>query len=217
MKICLLGATGRTGKLVLRQALKSGHQVTCLARSVNRIESRDGLSVIEGDTRNEQDLQQALIGCQGVISVLNVSRRSDFPWSSLRTPQTFLSDTIKQLLPLVEANGIERLVVCSAWGVAETAKDIPGWFSWFIKNSNIGKAYEDHERQEKLLEASRVPWTIIQPVGLTNSSRSERVRESFQNTPKPSLTISRQSVARYMVTALEKPHLIRKKVVISKD
>lgn len=217
MKICLLGATGRTGKLVLEKALQSGHEVACLARNISRIEPRDGLSVMEGETTHEQDLKRALTGCQGVISALNVSRHSDFPWSRLRTPPTLLSDTMKQLLPLVEENGIQRLVVCSAWGVAETAEDIPGWFSWFIRNSNIGAAYRDHERQEKLIETSAVPWTIVRPVGLTNSTRPEQVRESLLKTPKPRLTISRESVANYLVGALENVDLIGRKVVVSRE
>lgn len=217
MRICLLGATGRTGKLVLQQALKMGHEVTCLARNTRRIEPREGLSIIEGDPTKEEKLKQALEGCQGVINVLNISRHSDFPWSKLRTPPTLLSDTMTLLLPMVEANDLQRLVTCSAWGVSETAGDIPGWFDWFIKNSNIGVAYKDHERQEKLIEKSSVPWTIVQPVGLTNSNRSEQIRESFLQAPKPRLTISRKSVARYLVAALETPHLVCKKVVISKD
>lgn len=217
MKICLLGATGRTGKLVLDEALKSGHQVTCLARNIDRFKLQRSLSVLEGDTTKEQDLKQAIEGCEVIIIVLNVSRKSDFPWSKLRTPTTLLSDTMKLLLPLAESAEIKRLVVCSAWGVGETANDIPEWFSWFIKNSNIGAAYHDHARQEQLIESSKVSWTIVQPVGLTNAKRSEHVRESFLNTPKPNLTISRRSVAKYMLRVLENPDLANKKVVISKE
>ena len=46
--------------------------------------------------------------------------------------------------------GLRRLVLTSAWGAGETAAEIPGWFRWFIQNSNIGPAYRDHERQEAL-------------------------------------------------------------------
>ncbi|MDW3194930.1 MAG: NAD(P)-binding oxidoreductase [Cytophagales bacterium] len=217
MKICLLGATGRTGKLVLAAALKEGHEVTCLARNTSRIHPQPGLNILEGDTTNEQDLRRSLEGCEGVISVLNVSRNSDFPWSRLRTPPTLLSDTMKILLPLITTLGIQRLVVCSAWGVGETANDIPGWFSWFINNSNIGVAYQDHARQEQLVEASNIPWTIVQPVGLTNSSVKQKVRESFSNEQKPNLTISRRSVAYFLLAALTKPELMSMKVVISKE
>ena len=216
MKLLLLGATGRTGKLVLDYVLACGYQVNCLARRAERIPQKDDQTVVEGDPRMEGDLEKVLDGCDAIISVLNVSRTSDFPWASLRTPKTFLSDTMKQLIPLAEKRGIKRLIVCSAWGVAETNPDLPGWFRWFINNSNIGMAYADHERQERLVEDSALNWTIVQPVGLTNSKRKQQIRETFNNQPQPSLTISRLSVAQYLVDSLKLDNLIGQKVVISK-
>ena len=87
---------------------------------------------------------------------------------------------------------------------------------WFINNSNIGVAYKDDERQEKILSASKLDWTIVRPVGLSNSKKKEDIKETFSNKPKPSILISRQSVAEYLVSSLGKEDLIGKKVVISK-
>ena len=42
MKILVLGAPGRTGKLVLKRALEKGYEVNGLARNSSRIEKRDG-------------------------------------------------------------------------------------------------------------------------------------------------------------------------------
>ena len=214
MKILLLGATGRTGKLVLEQALAKGYSVNCLARNSKRIEPKDQLTVLEGSPNSEADLKQAIAGCEAVISVLNISRKSDFPWSGLRTPKTLLSDTIRLILPLAEAQDLKRITICSAWGVAETINDIPWWFKWTIKNIKV--AYEDHEKQEQILTQSKVNWTIVRPVGLTNFKRKENIRVTSNNQPKPGILISRLSVAKYLVDSLEDDALINKKVVISK-
>ncbi|MEO0338390.1 MAG: NAD(P)-binding oxidoreductase [Bacteroidota bacterium] len=216
MKILLLGATGRTGKLLLSQALDKGHEVHCLSRNIQRLPQHPQLTPFEGDPSKKGDLEKAIIGCQAILSVLNISRTSDFPWAKLRTPKLFLSDTMQQLLPLAKSHAVERVIICSAWGVAETRKDIPGWFRWFIDNSNIGVAYQDHERQEALLEASNLGWTIIRPVGLTNSKRAQSIRTTLYNQPKPSLTVSRLSVAKFILDSLKQADLIGKKVVISK-
>ncbi|MEO9484212.1 MAG: NAD(P)-binding oxidoreductase [Ekhidna sp.] len=216
MKLLLLGATGRTGKQVLDDALSSGYHVHCLARKPERIEKREELTVFEGDPSNADDLKKAIHSCDSIISVLNISRTSDFPWSSLRTPREYLSTVMSQLMLVAEANSIKRIVICSAWGVAETKKYLPGWFRWFIDHSNIGVAYSDHERQEKLLEGSKMDWTIVRPVGLTNSKRKQHIRETYGNQPKPSLTINRLSVARYLVGCLKADDLIGQKVIISK-
>ncbi|MEX0968443.1 MAG: NAD(P)-binding oxidoreductase [Bacteroidia bacterium] len=215
-KILLLGATGRTGKLVLKKAVESGYAVNCLSRNSDRIEKQNGLTLFEGNPNHKPDLEKAISDCNAVISVLNISRRSDFPWAKLKTPGNYLSDVMKLLVSIAEKKNINRLAVVSAWGASETNNDIPKWFKWFIKNSNIGITYEDHERQEKLVTESKLAWTIIRPVGLTNSMREENIKETIDNKPKPSLTISRQSVAQYLVGCLNETELIRKKIVISK-
>ncbi len=211
-----MGATGRTGRLIVKSALGNGYEVNCLARNSHRIPKNERISVFEGSPINSRDLSTAMEGCNHVINALNISRKTDFPWSRLKTPPTLLSDTMKTLIPLAEEHGIKRVVICSAWGVNDTRKDIPGWFRWFIDNSNIGAAYRDHARQENLLVDSPLDWTIVQPAGLTNSKKPD-VRESMNNIPKPSMLISRQSVAGFMVTSLKRDDLRRKKVVISRN
>lgn len=214
MRILLLGATGRTGRHVLTETLFLGHTVHVLARKSERISSHENLRIFEGDVLNLEDLERAIDGCDHVISCLNVSRHSDFPWAKLRTPPTLMSDVTRLLTQLSNHHPIKRLVFCSAWGVAETRSEIPNWFRWFIDNSNIGVAYKDHERQEILLEESKLNWTIVRPVGLTNGKKKE-VRESYNKKPKPSLTISRKSLASYLISSLASADKIHHKVVVS--
>ncbi|OEK04836.1 NAD(P)-dependent oxidoreductase [Roseivirga misakiensis] len=216
MKLLLLGATGRTGKHILTEALAKNYQVTCLSRNAHRLPHHVGLTIIEGDPLDEEVLTEAISGCDAIINALNISRTSDFPWAKLRTPKNYLSDVMRQLAPIAGANSVDRLVVCSAWGVAETSDDIPGWFKWFIDHSNIGVAYSDHEKQERIITDSKLKWTIVRPVGLTNGKKQESAKVSVNNQPKPSILISRKTVAKFMVDALANDALIGQKVVISK-
>ncbi|MEO0584236.1 MAG: NAD(P)H-binding protein [Bacteroidota bacterium] len=216
MRILILGATGRTGKWALAQALENGHEVCVLARNIQRIDPQERLTLIEGDPSKPESLSHALADCEAVISVLNISRTSDFPWAPLRTPQTYLSDVMRLLTGLGEKEGVKRIVTCSAWGVGDSRADIPWWFRWTIDNSNIGIAYQDHTRQEEILSASALDWTIVRPVGLIHGKQPEEIRETFDNHPKPGLLISRQTVGAYLVDCLKRDDLIGKKVVISK-
>jgi putative NADH-flavin reductase len=217
MKILILGATGRTGKLILEETLNQGYEVNCLVREPKKItENHNNLKILKGSPERISDLEKAIMDCDGIISALNISRKSDFPWSKLRTPPMFLSDVMKNIISLTEKNGLKRIIVCSAWGVAETEKEIPVWFKWFIKNSNnIGVAYKDHERQENELKKSKLDWTIVRPTGLTNFKNQKKVIESYSNEPKPKLTISRKNVAKFMVNALKRNELIGQTPVIS--
>jgi len=105
MKILLLGATGRTGKKVYKKAIESGYSIHCLARNSERIEKHDHAILFEGDASNSDDLKTAVAGCSAVISVLNISRKSDFPWSGLKTPENYLSNTVTNLIPLAKKTG----------------------------------------------------------------------------------------------------------------
>ncbi|QCX01667.1 SDR family oxidoreductase [Aggregatimonas sangjinii] len=185
MRILVLGATGRTGKRIVAYALAQGYQVNCLVRDVDRIAAKPNLNRIEGSTTITTDVQHALQGCSAIVSALNISRTSDFPFAPLRTPKEFLSKTMANVISVANKNGIKRIVSCSAWGVADTRKDIPFWFRWMIDFSNIKYAYRDHERQEALLEKSAMEWTIVRPVGLTNGRKDQKIIESIQNFPKP--------------------------------
>ncbi|MBG6129164.1 putative NADH-flavin reductase [Aquimarina sp. EL_43] len=216
MKILILGATGRTGKLILEESLNQGYKVCCLVREPKKIkENHNNLKILKGSPEQISDLENAIKDCDAIISALNISRKSDFPWSKLRTPATFLSDVIKNIISLTTEDGLQRIIVCSAWGVAETEKEIPSWFRWFIKNSNIGIAYKDHERQENELKKSKLNWTIVRPVGLTNFKKEKKVIESYNNKPIPKPTISRKNVAKFMVNTLKRDELIGKTPVIS--
>jgi putative NADH-flavin reductase len=216
MKILLLGATGRTGKYVVDEVLQRGHELNCLVRDQKKIKAvHERLKVFEGSPEKLADLEQAITNCNAIINVLNISRNSDFPWAKLRTSPVFLSDVMKKIIELAEINKIKRIVACSAWGAAETKKDLPSWFRWLIDNSNIGHTYKDHERQEKLLMNSTSSWTIVRPTGLTNFKKYQQVIESYDNKPKPRMTVNRISLAKYLVDAISNERLVYKAPVIS--
>lgn len=216
MKLLVLGATGRTGKLILQEALNRGYKVNCLVRKPEKIKVKNKLlSIYKGSPESIFDLKVAIKNCNLVVSALNISRESDFPWSKLRTPPTFLSDVMKNIVLLAKKNKIKRVVICSAWGVSETEKEIPTWFRWLIKNSNIRFAYKEHEKQENILKSSELNWTIVRPSGLINLKKDQKIIESYKNNPKPKITISRKSVAKFMVNSLSNEKLIKKILVIS--
>jgi uncharacterized protein YbjT (DUF2867 family) len=218
MKILLLGATGRTGKLVLRNLLASGFHVNVLVRDKHKVEAQhDHLTIFQGSTLDSQDLKQALQGCSVVISVLNISRNSDFPWDKLRTPEDFLSSTMANLLSVADRATLQKIIICSAWGASGTKNDIPSWFRWVIDHSNVGPAYRDHERQEQLLKATGWLFVIVRPVGLTNSKRPKPVRVTIDNQPKPSLTISRTDTTAFITTQVGEDKYLNQAVTISSD
>jgi putative NADH-flavin reductase len=218
MKILLLGATGRTGRYLLQESLDRGHIVHVLVRDKSKLKiTHTNLTVYEGTPLDKAVLNTAMTGCDAILSALNISRCNDWPWSNLRTPKDFLSSVMKVIIELAPQHGIQRIVFTSAWGVAETRTDIPGWFRWFIEHSNILYPYEDHARQEDLLKQTSLEWTAIRAVGLINSKRKKTIIVSFNNTPRPRLTIGRRSLAAFMLDVLEKKMYVREMPVVSEN
>jgi NAD dependent epimerase/dehydratase family enzyme len=214
-RILLLGATGRLGKEILKLALNQGYKVNCLVRDSSRVLPQKGLKLFEGDVLNSYDLELSAQNCDYVLSALNISRTSDFPWSPLRTETDFLSNVAGEIIKLNNKKPFKRIIVCTAWGTSDTFRYIPFWFRFLIKNSNIGIAYADHEKAEMMFKESNVPYTIVRPVGLTNGKLSDHTFISFENSPKPKLTISRKSVAAFMLKSIVNDKLIQKMPVIS--
>ncbi|HEX7847839.1 MAG TPA: NAD(P)-binding oxidoreductase [Chitinophagaceae bacterium] len=205
MQLLLLGATGRTGKHILETALEHGHTVHALVRDKQKINvSHAQLQLFEGDPLNKTILSEAMTGCDAIVNALNISRTSDWPWAKLRSPENLLSAIAQHIIDLTPQHNIDRYVFISAWGVAETRKDIPGWFRWFIEHSNIRYPYADHERQEDLIKKSSLQFTCIRPAGLTNSKKKKELIVTINKEPKPRLLISRSSVAGFVVEVLEK-------------
>jgi putative NADH-flavin reductase len=216
MRILLLGATGRTGKLVMQQALQRGHIVHALVRDKNKVKlNHADLTLFEGQPADKAVLENGMKGCEAILSALNISRTSDFPWAKLRSPKDFLSSVMKHIIELAPQQSISRIIFTSAWGAAETRKDIPGWFRWFIEHSNIKYPYDDHARQEELIKQTSLQWTSVRPVGLTNSNNTKELIVTINNNPKPWLTISRRHVASFMLDVLEKNLYVGEMVVVS--
>lgn len=210
-RILLLGASGRTGAEVLQLALCKGYQVNALVRDSKRIPfDHHRLHIFEGDSRIPEDLNIAMENCQSVISCLNISRKSDFPWAPLRTPEDFLSMTMRSVIKVCQEKGVKRLVFTSAWGVGDSRPFIPWWFAWMIDNSKLSAAYLEHERQEALVRNSGLDWTIVRPVGLTNSQKPKPVKVILVHGQKPSLTISRKATAGFLIDIIEQSDYIHK-------
>lgn len=216
MKILILGGTGRTGAFLVDEALKQGYTINILLRDKSKWQHNStAITLFEGTPTDKAALQQAMQGCEAILSTLNISRTSDFPWAPLRTATDFLSASMKNIIELAGELQINRLIITTAWGVNKTKKDVPGWFRWVIDHSNVAYPYRDHELQETLLQQSALNFTVVRPVGLTNSLNNKLVQATINNQPKPHLTVSRQNVARFMMKVLQQDLYLRQFVTVS--
>ncbi len=215
MKILLLGASGRTGRLILKELLKTEHQIYFQVRNINKIDF-DFLNAeaVIADPNDESFCQKYFSQVDIIICALNVSRNTDWPWSQLRSPKNLLSSTAKNLNLYTSNN--TQIIYISAWGVNESWEDIPFWFRWTVKYSQIKWPYQDHGLAENEIRSGNNTYTIYRPVGLINAAPTHKVKLIFDRKTQPKLTISRADLAWAVVEHFANSDFKNATVVISK-
>ena len=197
MKVLIVGATGRTGRLLTRGALTRGHQVTVLARAPEKLGDLTGrVRVVAGDVLDGGVVSDAVDGQQAVLVALSAAHRRHAPAvNALGTLNVIRS---------MQRFGVRRLVVLSASGTAPRRDpNLPWVFDRVIKPVLLGPAYDDLRRMETSVRTSELDWTIVRISGaLTNDAP----RGVYRAEPGYSLPggrkIARADVAEYMLDQL---------------
>jgi putative NADH-flavin reductase len=73
MRVCIVGASGKLGKYMVRHALDRGHEVVgvCRDQSVDKLAEFEGrISVVPGATDDREVIKRAVVSCHGVLVVL---------------------------------------------------------------------------------------------------------------------------------------------------
>ncbi len=110
MIITVLGATGRTGRLVVDQALDSGHRVHALVRRTGVLSDRDGLTVLEGDARSAESVAEASRATDAIVSALDTGTG----------PSMLIADSTRAIIEASRTTGVRRLLVVSSYSAGAT-------------------------------------------------------------------------------------------------
>jgi uncharacterized protein YbjT (DUF2867 family) len=171
MRIIVFGATGGTGQATLQALLAAGHQVTAFARNSGALAGMAGVAVVQGDVMRQSEVFGAVPGHDAVIVSLGNSQN---PFAMMvgakrTTPADVYEVGTRHIIAAMEASRIGRLVVVTAFGIGATRPRLPLMFKIFYRLV-LREHMADKERQEALIRASGLDWTIVQPVGLIDGA-----------------------------------------------
>jgi nucleoside-diphosphate-sugar epimerase len=197
MKVLVVGATGRTGRLLAKGALERGHEVTALVRAPEKLGELTGrVRVVTGDVLDGGVVSDAVDGQEAVLVALGAAHRRSAPAvNALGTLNVIRS---------MQRYAVRRLVVLSASGTAPGRDpNLPWVFDRVIKPVLLRPAYADLRRMETNVRTSELDWTIVRVSGtLTN----DEPRGVYRAEPGYSLPggrkIARADVAEYMLDQL---------------
>ena len=113
MKVCIVGASGKLGRYMVRHALDRGYEVAGVGRvrSVGKLDAfKDRITILPGQTNDREVIQRAVAGCDGVLTVLA-------PWGV----HQYASGTVQAVLDHARAGA--RLVFSCGWHITRDGQD----------------------------------------------------------------------------------------------
>ncbi|MFE3557302.1 NAD(P)-dependent oxidoreductase [Streptomyces sp. NPDC059193] len=206
--VAIVAATGRTGRILVEQALTAGHTVTAIARKPQSLDvNQPRLTARDADVLTPGSLDGLLHGHDVVISALG---------SPGRGPTTVYSAGTATIAAAMEQVGMRRLIVLSSagLGVPDGAPVAMRLFAGLLRRIMRGP-YTDMARMEHFLATSDLDWTSVRPTALTDKPGSTTRRVSLGATAPVGNQTSRTDLARYIIEHLEDPATYRTTVAIS--
>lgn len=203
LKVIIFGATGKTGELVVQQAINAGFEITAFVRNPLKLKtSHPLLHVYEGDALDISAVSKAIEGHDAVISCLGSN-------TGLRK-STVLGEMGTIIAQAMKEKNVSRIIYLASAGID---KEIPGVSGKLIMKL-LGKVLVDHRTAVDAIQANQLEWTIARPMSLNDGPLIGSYREDFNSVPKNGRAISRADVAHFLLRSLEDKKYINQSVAI---
>ncbi len=158
MKVCIIGASGKLGKYMIRHALERGYEVVgvCREESVAKLdEFRGRIAIVPGRTNDREVIKKAVAGCDGVLTVL-------VPWGV----QQYSTGTAQAVLDFAPEGA--RLIFSCGWHISRDGKDVYPFalrflvpvFGWLARLARFADISDQEEACRRVF-ASDTAWTVV--------------------------------------------------------
>jgi putative NADH-flavin reductase len=196
--------------------LAAGHEVTAFSRRADGVALRSGhLKFVNGDATNPADVERAVQGQDAVVVTLGITEnplRVRF-FGPARTPLDIRSAGTRNVISAMRKHGVRKLVVQTTYGVGETRDRLQFADRMFFKLI-LAPQIADTERQSDDVASSGLDWVIAQPVHLTDETKDDMPFVSTDGAIKER-KVSRDSVGRFLASAVESASFVGKSVALS--
>lgn len=173
MKVVIFGATGFSGKAILKEALSQQHQVTVLVRNKSSILVQDkNLKIVEGNVLDKHIVAEVLKNSDAVIQCLGVGGKGNGKLT------TFISVATKIIVEEMEKQQIKRLIAMSNVGAGNSVSFQPWIFTkiilpYFMKWLKV--LIDDKNRMEPIIMNSELDWTIVRCPNIVDKTPKRNV------------------------------------------
>jgi putative NADH-flavin reductase len=206
MKIVIFGASGKTGMLLVNQALEAGHAVTVFVRNASPFQNANkNLTIVQGTLSDLEKLTEAINGADVCVSTLGGNSLTK------RSPQ--ITAGIQNIVHVMELQGVKRLIYMSSLGAGESKYYMPAFIRFIIVNLMLRIPLADHNQNEQNIMKSKLDWTLVRPGGLTDGVLNKNIKHGSEFIlMKQNNSISRASVASFILDQVADSQYIKKAV-----
>ncbi|WP_375388844.1 NAD(P)-dependent oxidoreductase [uncultured Amnibacterium sp.] len=194
MRIAVLGATGRTGRLLADELLRRDHEVVALVRDAASAALQPRVGTVEGDARDAAAVDRLLTGTAAVCSALG-PRRGD---------PAIAADVAEVLIAAMRTRGVRRFVGISGAGVTIPGdRKSPRDRAISAAMQRLGGAMVRDKRDEyERWAASGLDWTLVRPPRLVDTDAAGAVEHAASTSPRRT-SIARADLAAFLVDCVE--------------
>ncbi len=170
MKLAIFGASGRTGRLLVKGALARGWQANAFVRDGSAFDgdATPGLTVVTGTLDQPDAIARCAAGTDCVVSALG---------TTTMRKNSVLSDGTARIVQAMRAQDVKRLAVITSLGCGDSRGAVNS-LAMRVLIATIGRQiWADKDRQEQVVRASGLDTLIVRPGGLSDDAATGKWRE----------------------------------------
>jgi putative NADH-flavin reductase len=201
----VIGAAGKTGRLVVERAVTAGHRVTAFVRDRGRSTAPPEVRILTGDATDPATVSEAMGGQDAVIAVL----AGKTPWRTTALEQT----AARAIVAAAQQHGTHRIIAVSAIGVGDSTAHAPLLFRFLVLPTFLRGSTADKAGMEREITHAGVPYVLVRPAVLNDQPPfgSTRVLTGSEKGRQ----ISRADVAAFVVEQLTTDTYLNRAVTIA--
>jgi putative NADH-flavin reductase len=207
-KLCVFGASGRTGLMLINNAVDRGYTVTAFCRNdSDRQYLPENVTCIVGDISNMDDLDQAVAGADVVICAYG--QREPYR-------EVFCATATGMIIESMKKHGVDRMLCITNALTGDLSMNRSRFIRVMARFYRLMRAAValDREQQERIVEESGLNWTIIKPSELMDENEKNRFVHGENLMIDAYSRISRYHLSNFMLDHLDPDKYPRKKVVL---
>ncbi len=205
MHISVLGASGRTGRHVVEQAVARGHAVSALVRypqrfpapqiTTTRSRGAAPVRVQPGDALDAAAVDHVVAGADAVVVALGAPPRAR---------ERVLTRGTDHVIAAMHRHGVPRLLVLTSFAL-DGGDRLAGPLGAVVIGSSklfTGPLWADKATQEQVVRDSGLDWTLVRPTTLSDAPATGTWIAAEAPQMRLSARIARADVALFLLDQL---------------